>query len=422
MKLGRRNFLQGCCAGMAAAYGTQLTNVAFGAPQAGRDALVVIFLRGGMDALSFLPPYADSDYHVARAELGIDGAQALDLNGLFGLHPRANKLKEIYDAGHLVLIPASGSTNPSRSHFEAQDLIERGTPDDPYYDSGGWLARHLQGYVTDSIFSGLSHGSTIATALEGYTGALAFSNAGDFTVSGDSGETDDMRRALRSMYTPDANTGEVAVATLDASDIIEYADPDSYTPANGVVYPNTSTARALSSIAQMLRLELGLQAVTVDVGGWDTHESQADNGNPIGGRFASNVQELCDAMHAFWNDLTDYHNRLTLIVMSEFGRRLKENNNRGTDHGRGGLMMVMNANFRNAGVLGSWPGLHPDVLFERVDVPVTTDYRTVLAEILDARRGDRNYGHVFPGFQYSGPLGLFLASNSVRGKSWMQYQ
>jgi uncharacterized protein (DUF1501 family) len=419
----RRSFLKGCCVGIAAFQSTHLSNLVFAsptaaAPAAGRDVVLSIFLRGGIDGLSLLVPHSDANYHQARPRLGLATNQVLDINGQFGFHPSAAGLKELMDNNDLAVVCAAGSTDPTRSHFEAQDYMERGKPGDGSYNGGGWLARYLSGLgPSGKIFTGLSLGSSVSVALEGYGDALALSDAEDFTLSGTGDHRDDLRRSLRTMYAADPHLGGVVRRTLDAGDIIDRADPGDYVPTAGVTYPDTDFARSLANLAQIIKLDLGLQAATIDTGGWDTHESQAD-GNRVGGNFANLVTTLSAGLHAFWRDMANYHQRLSVVVMSEFGRRLRENDNRGTDHGHGNIMMVLSGNVLDGKVYGQWPGLANDQLFENNDLQVTTDFRTVLAELMQARLGVSDLSPLFPGFTYPGRLGIF-APPSVRAPHGM---
>jgi len=414
MKLHRRTFLQGCCAGIVAMNGSRLGNLVFaqGAPAASRDVVINVFLRGGMDALNFLIPVADSLYHDARPRLRIQGSAAAGtmLDGYFALHPSAAPLKELYDEQHLALIPATGlpDADGSRSHFQAQDYMDNGGKD---RDAGGWIGRYLNGAPSQDsyggVFRGLTFGASASLALSGFPGALAMNDPGQFTLRGSGSHAGDIRRALRLMYNFDASLGPVAIKTLDTADLLDANPVGAYAPTPGVVYGDNDFSRALANIAQLVKMDLGLQAATVDMGGWDTHESQAD-GNSAAGAFARLVEELAGGLHSFWNDMASHHGRLTVVVMSEFGRRLKENDNRGTDHGHGGAMMVLNRNIAAKQVWGAWPGLANDSLFERKDLAVTTDFRTVLGEIFTKRLGvgSAALANYFPGFVYPGPLGF----------------
>lgn len=411
MKLKRRTFLQGCCSGIMALSGSRLGNLVFAqTPQASGDIIVSIFLRGGMDALSFLAPYLDPFYIENRPQLSLRSADVVDINGYFGLHNGAARLAELYNAKNLALIPACGFPEGNRSHFESQDIMDRGSVSGN--SSVGWLARHMNPYQQiDSVFKAVSISNSISTSLNGYNGSLSMQNAGDFKFNSHWEHADDYRRALNTMYDNDADLRGLAKRTFDAVDILEANAPGTYNPQNGAVYPNNTFGNNLKSIAQIIRMGLGMEAATVDLGGWDTHESQSPgSGDPDGGYFYDQVKTLADGIHALWTDLQDKQGKLTILVMSEFGRRFRENTNRGTDHGHGGIMMVVSSGIREKKVYGAWPGLSREQLFESVDVQVTTDFREVLAEILRARRGlsIEQAAQLFPGFSYGRTVGFLL--------------
>ncbi len=415
----RRTFLKGCCAGIAALCGSRITNLSFAqGPANGRDILISVFLRGGMDGLNFLVPYEDPDYYYHRYDLALGSEHVLDVDGFFGLHPSAAPLKELYDQGHLALIHACGLPFSNRSHFDAQDIIERGQGENGRSNQEGWLARHLNWVPIQSMFDGVSFGSSVAASLDSFSSAVSLSRLRDFSLHGDWAQLDDIRRSLRSMYQHDPSLSDVALSTLDVSDLLESQPTDEYVPIEGVEYPNGGFGRSLTSLAQLIKLELGLQVATIDLGGWDTHQGQNYN-DPTQGHFASLVNELSLGLNNFWNDMVDYHGRITVVAMSEFGRRARENNNSGTDHGHGGVMMVLSSDITQKKVWGTWPGLASELLFERVDLDVTTDYRTVLSEILLTRMKQQNLHSIFPGFSFQQPLGIFGVETSV--DRWIDY-
>lgn len=419
--MNRRRFLQGCCAGIVAMNGARLGSLSFAqTPSGGRDMLVTIFLRGGMDALSFLVPHGDSYYQEERSGgLALGAGQVLDIDGYFGLHPQAAALMELYQQGHLALIPATGipDAHGTRSHFQAQDYLEYGGFT---ASQGGWLGRYLAETQPSEqqlagLFRGMSLGSALALSLQGYNGALAMNDIGEFTLRGDAGQSNELRRALRLMYAQDQELQATAAQTLDAVDLLDANPPGEYTPRQGVEYPDNDFSGALAMLAQLIKMDIGFQAGTVDLGGWDTHENQANGNNPTAGSFADRVGELAGGLAAFWNDMTDFHGRITVVVMSEFGRRLKQNSNNGTDHGHGGLMMVLSASLRGRQIWGAWPGLSPEELYERKDLRVTTDWRQVLAEVAFARLGmdAAAMQGLLPGYQYPGPVGFFLETQDL---------
>lgn len=425
MKVHRREFLQGCCAGIMALAGSRLTNVTFAqSPGNQGDILVTVFLRGGLDALSLLAPWSDAEYHAARPVLGLEASHVHDLDGYFGINRAADGLLELYNAGHLALIPACGFPDANRSHFEAQDMVDRGMTGNAARSGDGWLARHLApSQPMDSVFRAVTLGSQPSVSMEGFSHSLAMNGAGDFSITTAWGHGDRVREALRSMYAGDPVIGPTAIRTLDALDVVAASPSTDYVPRHGAVYANTDFSRRMRSIAQLIRMDVGMEACTVDLGGWDTHENQAGS-DPAAGYFANLSQQLADGMRAFWTDLRDYHGRITVLVMSEFGRRVRENSSRGTDHGHGGLMMVLSANVREKRVFGEWPGLAQGQLFESVDVETTTDFRAVLSEVLRMRRNVplSELDELFPNFNYSTGLGVFVpAGQSTAATGWAEY-
>jgi uncharacterized protein (DUF1501 family) len=230
----------------------------------------------------------------------------------------------------------------------------------------------------------------------------------DFSFGGHWRYGEWQRAAMRKMYSGSSWLHQAGLQTLDAIDVIERANPQSYTPGNGAVYPNTSFGRSLQTVAQVIRLQLGLRVATLDLGGWDTHEYQGDTG---GGYFRSKLEELSNGIAAFLLDLSndngvDHTKRITVVVMSEFGRTFQENGSRGTDHGHGNIMLVAGGAVNGGQVFGEWPGLATDQLYDRRDLAITTDYRRVLSEILIRRLGNPKLGAVFPGYTGYAPLGI----------------
>lgn len=426
MKMERRQFLQGCCAGIAALAGSRITNVTFAQTPGQRDILVTVFLRGGMDALTLLSPFADSEYHAARPALALDNEHVFDLDGYFGLNRAAQGLGEIYSAQHLAFIPACGFPDANRSHFEAQDIMDHGMTGNAARTGDGWLSRHLApSNPMDSVFRAVTLGSQPSVSLEGFTHSLAMTGSGDFSLNTAWNHVGEIRSALREMYGNDPLIGPTALRTLDAIDVVESSPDKDYVPRNGANYGNSAFAKRLQSIAQLLRMEVGLEAATVDLGGWDTHENQVAWNDPTSGYFANLTRELSDGLRAFWTDLRDFHGRLTVVVMSEFGRRLRENDSRGTDHGHGGLMMVMNSNIRERRVFGQWPGLAQEQLFESVDVASTTDFRAVLSEVLRMRRGAslQQIADIFPDYNFDKGLGIFIPEGlPTAAKDWNLFE
>jgi uncharacterized protein (DUF1501 family) len=235
----------------------------------------------------------------------------------------------------------------------------------------------------------------------------------DFTLNGHWRYGDWQRMALRKMYTGDTWLHQAGLQTLDAVDVIEYASPETYTPENGAVYPSGGFGSSLQTVAQMIKMQLGMRIATIDLGGWDTHEYQGDGGT---GYFAGRLAELSSGIHALMSDLsnsggTDHSKRLTLVVMSEFGRSFRENASHGTDHGHGNVMFVAGGSVNGGKVYGQWPGLATEQLYDRRDLAITTDYRQVLSEILIRRLGNPNLGTIFPGYTGYKPIGILQGTD-----------
>jgi len=412
----RRSFVRGCSAAIA---GARFTGLAFGAAGSGDDQeiLVVVFLRGGMDGLNLVMPVAGVDrgyYEAARPELKVPASgagAALALDSQFGLHPAAAPLHSLYQDNKLSVVLAAGLGEANRSHFDAQEYIERGTPGDRT-TATGWLARHLasaSNLPTEIVMPSLSVGNTQATSLFGDRDTINLNDPDSFNLQiGPWGWRAAQRQALRHLYGGDDTWLHVSgLQALDAMDIIELNTSGSYTPANGAVYPSGSFGDAMQVVAQMVKLDLGLRVATVDLGGWDTHNGQGDGS---GGYFGSLVGTLAEGMAALYTDLegagaADYSRRLTMVAQSEFGRRLHENADGGTDHGHGNVMLVLSGN-AVGGIHGGWPGLAPAQLFDNADLAVTTDFRRVLSEILIRRLRNNRLGIVFPGYTDYTPLGV----------------
>ena len=339
-----------------------------------------------------------------------------DLNGFFGIHPSGAPLRDLYQAARLAVIHACGSPDPTRSHFDAMDYMERGVPGDKNVTSG-WLARHLTSIAPGPIMQAISSGGSVPTSLRGFPNALAMSSASSFNLTpGSSSYGDAQKTALRALYTGSTLIQQAGAATLDTIDLIQSKNPGSYTPQYGAVYPSGSFGDALKTVAQLAKMDIGLRVATVDLGGWDTHENQGGSG---GGTFGTSIDTLSRGLGAFYTDMLDKMSRTTVIVQTEFGRRLKENGSRGTDHGHGGMMLVLHGGLIRGGqVHGSWPGLAIDQLDNRVDLAITTDYRAVLASVLTERMGNPDIAAIFPGFSGT-PLDLFIDPATLTNKVYL---
>jgi uncharacterized protein (DUF1501 family) len=369
-----------------------------------RDVIVSIYLRGAADALSICAPYFENQYYTRRPTIALarpDSGLANRLTALddrFGIPPAMMGLHPAYLDGKLLFVHACGSTDPTRSHFEAQRFMEVGKPRDLSL-STGWLGRHLASVmpmVPGSVLRGVGIMPGLAQTLLGGPKTLPISNLDTFGISGSSTTLPTRRSAINDMYgaTPDPLRA-TAASTLQTIDVLDGINFSGYTPANGAVYPTGNFATAMKSAAALIRAQVGVEAIAVDLGGWDTH----DNQGPATGGMATLMANLANSLGAFYRDVIAGNGPdVTVVVMSEFGRRLQENGSLGTDHGHGSAMMVMGQAVAGGRVMTQWPGLDPANLFQGIDLAVTTDYRDILAEIVSARAGNTNLATVFPSY------------------------
>lgn len=417
--LTRRDFLQSTAAlGVIGAskslFPSWMPRMAFRSaqPAAPGDTLVCIFLRGGMDGLSVVAPYADGGhYYDARPTIAVpepgSGVNAgVDLDGRFALHPALAPLKEIYDEGDLAIIHATGSIDPSRSHFDAMRFMEYGTPGVKTTGTG-WLGRHLQSaaWQNNSPFRAIGMGAMIPDSLRGPVSPLSIQSIADFHFKGRRDELNRLRQSLASLYTvaaPSDVLGQQAGLVFETIDVLQSLDAANYTPSGGAVYPadDEGYGRSLQQVAQIIKADLGLEVAGVDLGGWDTHENQGT----FGGEFNALLETLGQGLAAFYADLGDRMQHVSVVVMSEFGRRVHENGSQGTDHGHGNVMFALGGGVNGGQIFADWPTLAPDALDDG-DLAITTDYRHVLAEIVAGRLLNPALDTVFPGFTAS-PLGI----------------
>lgn len=402
--LPRRQFLQGCSAAIAEMVGARLTNLAFAKQDNPYDTLVVVFLRGGWDALNVVTPISGDDrgiYEKARPDIRIN--DLLPLNDQFGLHPAMSPLYDLYQQGKAGVVHAVGLDVNTRSHFDAQEYIELGTPGSKSVASG-WITRYLQTTGISSILPTISTAG-LPTSLLNFVPTVSLSTPDEFSLW-DNGLRDSHINALKQLYKGESIVHRAGARTLDALDIVSPLSGGGYEPANGAYYNDDEFGRQLKTVAQMIKLEAGLRVATVDFGGWDTHEYQND-GN--GGYMGELLNSLATGLANFYLDLdSGYTDKLSVVVVSEFGRRLVQNDSYGTDHGHGNVMFTVGGNINGGQVYGTWPGLGNDQLYDHADLAVTTDYRQVLSELLSKRLGNNNVEAVFPGFSgVYNPLGIF---------------
>lgn len=420
MEINRREFLRaassaGCLAALPGASALAYAD----APQ-GTTLLVTVFLRGGADGLLLLGPAADADYIGARpAELrvadsgeraGIVIDQALAPSAGFRLHPDAGGLAELYESGRLAIVPATGLLDGTRSHFVAEELIERGIDDEKRLPAAtdGWLARSLAG--TRGLVPGYSATSSQVFALHGLRTALA---AGDLAGGLGLPWGAPTSRFLRALAGNGSSVGHAA--TRSALNVLEAVDAKMARDGKGKVLPYQpegqrsyegagDLARSLTSVARLAKMDVGLAAACVNHGGWDTHEAEP-------GKFAALVRQLSAGLAAFQEDMAAAGRKTVTVVMTEFGRRVRANKSGGTDHGHGAMWLVLGDAVRGGRMLGEWPGLATPQLDRGVDLAVTTDYREVLWECLAACAMETR--GVFPGWAPSRRPGIFAAGQKV---------
>jgi uncharacterized protein (DUF1501 family) len=400
----RRVFLKGSALAMfgVGALPTWLSRSVYAADGSDRrkKILVAIFQRGAVDGLNVVIPFGEQRYYELRPSLAIpkpDGtpASAVDLDGFFGLHPALAPLKPMFDAQQLAIVDAVGSPDPTRSHFDAQDYMESGTPGFKA-TSDGWMNRALPKIAgAGSPIRAVSLGSSLPRSLRGRNDALAMNNLNDFQVRDAKAAA-----AFEIMYehTLDTALSGTGKETFSAVKIMQSIQKQSYTPANGAKYPNGRFGQSLQQIARLIKADVGLEVAFADIGGWDTHVNEV-GAQPAVGQLANNLSDFGQSLAAFYQDLGDRMEDVAMVTMSEFGRTAKENGNRGTDHGHANVMFVMGGGIRGGKVYGDWPGLAEEQLNEGRDLALTTDFRDVLGELVSKHLGNPNLNAVFPGYE-----------------------
>jgi uncharacterized protein (DUF1501 family) len=348
--------------------------------------LVVVFLRGGADGLNLVAPLQDDGYYNARPRIAIERNQAISLDGFYGLNPLLKELQPAYLDGTLAIIHAAGSEDDTRSHFEAQDLMEHGG-----IVGGGWLGRFLRAQTQGNAgpLGAVALGKSVPECLRGAPAATVFTSLDDFSLGGERTSLIGSLARLYGMQTD--GLGDAGRYTLEAVRRIEKLRTTMYQPASGAAYGTDSFSQGLRQIARLIKARVGLQAASVDLNGWDSHFSQATIMDPM-------MVRLAKGLSAFHRDLGRDLDYTTVVVMTEFGRRLAENSAFGTDHGRGSVMFVMGGGIKGGRVLGKWPGLTKEVLEGPGDVPVVNNYRNILAPILQRHGAGESLDQIFPAF------------------------
>ena len=412
----RRALLKGgACALVALGSTPRFLVRAAGAATGTGKVLVAVFQRGAVDGLSMVVPYGDPACAAARTSIAIkppargDGERAIDLDGFFALHPALAPLAPLWSERTLAVVHACGSPDPTRSHFDAQDYMESGTPG-VKSTPDGWLGRSLQARPSGtSPFRAVAIGPALPRALRGAPGGLAMSSIERFDIPGapDTGA----RQGFETLYAASARPDRLPAPTapdpvratgketFDALRMLQAADASRIAPANGATYPSAPFGQAMRQIAQLIRANIGVEIAFAEMDGWDTHVAQGAER----GQLAARLGELAAALAAFTHDLGDRMADVVVLTMSEFGRTVAENGNGGTDHGHATAMLVLGGGVRGGQVYGRWPGLGRERLYEGRDLAVTTDFRTLFAEIVTHHLGIRETSRVFPGWPATGP-------------------
>jgi uncharacterized protein (DUF1501 family) len=370
--------------------------------------LICLFQRGAADALNMIVPHGDTAYYSLRPRIAVPrpvrgggSSSAIDLDGFFGLHPSLAPFKALYDRGLLAPVHAVGSPSATRSHFDAQDYMESGTPD-VKSTPGGWLNRYLATQGTceacarpegkPSPFRAVAMTQQMPRILEGPAPAVAMNSIDEFRVGGRGNTTERLEALYR---TGSADVVHASGAEMfDAVRILRSVDPRRYQPANGAAYPRSPFGQHLRDIAQLIKADVGLEIAFADVGGWDTHVNQGG----ATGQLAARLGDFARSVDALVADLGDRMEDVVIMTMSEFGRMASENGTGGTDHGHAGAMFVIGGAVRGGRVHGRWPGLEREQLYEGRDLALTTDFRAVFSEVVTRQLGAERTDVVFPGY------------------------
>jgi len=402
MPITRRVFLRNSALAVVGtnAIPSFLARAALGAVESGANhkRLVVIFQRGAADGLNIVVPHGEQAYYALRPSINIPRDQVIDLDGFFGLHPSLASFQPLWNQRQLAIVHAAGSPDPTRSHFDAQDYMESGTPGVKATEDG-WLNRTLHALpapAEKSAFRAIALGPTLPRVLCGTEPAVAVNNLNDFGVGGRNPKAAPIANTFEAMYDQSVDTvlHGTGRETFEAVKMLKSADPAKYKPAAGADYPKGRFGESLKQLAQLVKADLGVQVAFADIGGWDHHVNEGSTQ----GQIANVLREFSQSLAAFWTDLGDQGEDTVVVTMSEFGRTARENGNRGTDHGHANVMFVMGGPVRGGKVYGQWPGLGQSQLYEGRDLALTTDFRQVLGEVVVRHLGNTDLSPVFPGF------------------------
>ncbi|MFF0378135.1 DUF1501 domain-containing protein [Actinoplanes missouriensis] len=390
--INRRTILGGMAAGVAAA-STVSVDFAFADGKYSGDTLVVISMHGGFDGLSTIIPIGDPDYYRARPGIAVPKSRVIAGDGTFGLHPALAPLLPQWKAGSLAAVHAVGQPNPTRSHFAAMEAMENAAPGTSV--RSGWLDRMLGGTGATAPLAGVAMGSSRPSRLlAGPTSDIAMLSVDDLTLAGDGKRP--IAAALRAMY---ADAPAHLAAPAKAADRALAAMDKPRSAKGGSGYPDTDLGGALRDVARLITSNAGLVTATVDCGDWDMHEAL---GPAVKGeRMFDNLTDFAKALAAFTADLgPQAMKRVTVLTISEFGRRVAENGSHGADHGHGNAMLLLGGGIRGGRVYTHWPTLAASALVDG-DLAATTDYRSVIGEILQKRCGLGDLSTIFPGVKPS---------------------
>jgi uncharacterized protein (DUF1501 family) len=376
-------------------------------PAAGKKQLVVLFQRGAADGLNIVIPFAEPNYYRLRPTIAIpqprrgttgDATTAIDLDGYFGLHPALAPLSPLFHQNQLAIVHAAGSPDPTRSHFDAQDYMESGTPG-VKATQDGWLDRAIGSIPEEnaSPFRAVAMGPNLPRMLQGSTGAIALPDLRQFKVQSQSVAMASMAQGgFEAMYAQSVDHAlhGTGAETFEAIDMLKKIDMAKFPAENGADYPKSALGQRLQQIGVMLKADIGAEVLFVDCGGWDNHVNEGG----AQGQLANLLRDLGQSLAAFNQDMGDRMANVVVVTMSEFGRTAKENGNRGTDHGHANCMFVMGGDVKGGHVYGKWPGLDEHQLNDGRDLALTTDFRSVVGEILTKHLGAKDLAPVFPGF------------------------
>jgi uncharacterized protein (DUF1501 family) len=403
MNISRRYFLKSggiAMVGMASLPSFLQRAIAATTASPNKKKMVVLFQRGAMDGLNVVVPFAEPNYYRLRPTIAIPqprsgGADAaIDLDGFFGLHPSLQPLQPLFQNGQLAIVQAVGSPDPTRSHFDAQDFMESGTPGVKATDDG-WLNRALQAAPEEqsSPFRAVAFGPYLPRTLAGPAPAVAIADLKQFKMYG---PQQTVQGGFEAMYatTVDQALRGVGQETFEAIDQLKKINPDAYQPENGAQYPTSRFGKSLEEIAELFKADVGLEVAFLDSGGWDHHVNEGG----VQGQLSNLLRDLGQGIAAFHQDMGGRMSDVVFVSMSEFGRTAQENGNRGTDHGHANCMFLMGGDIRGGKVYTRWPGIGEGQLHDGRDLAVTTDYRSVLGEIMTKHLGGRTLNTVFPGF------------------------